>query len=330
MTETQTLSHTSSLDRIVVDCAGAVKGGAARLLREVQAYLSETRPSNVELIGVGQRLTSKWLIQREILAASAKRRISLNNAGFLNPRGENVTLLHNILQFATAEDLEKLSFERSRRLKVQTPIIRALAKSSKTLVVPCTRMAQQVEMVTPGLKDKLVVRFHPISKPNWAGTPPKRPRDILLPIVPAPYKNLDQHLPEFLEASEGLPGGPVRLIVPSEPDSFPELASHPRVKFIGLQSSEELDLWWRDSGAVFFPTEFEAFGFPLAEAQVYGRSAIAQDTDQNRELAGHSLHPYDRHSHNSLRNAIETATIVVPIPDPDPFIPSSYFEWLLD
>lgn len=323
------IGPTPSRDRIVVDCAGAVRGGAARLLREVQTYLAKESVSNVELIGIGQQLTSRWLIRREILARSAKKRISLNNAGFINPAGENVTLLHNILQFATPEDLENLSFERSRRLKLQTPVVRILAKASQTLIVPCTRMAQQVSTVTPGLKDKLAVRFHPISQPVWAGSHPKNPSDVLLPIVPAPYKNLDQHIPEFLEASDGLPGHPLRLIVPTTPNSFPALASHPRVQFIGYQTSEQLDEWWKHSGAVFFPTEFEAFGFPLAEARVYGRSVIAQDTPQNHELAGDALQPYQRHVKSSLQNAIEMATAHVPQADAAQFRPKEYFEWLL-
>lgn len=318
-------------ERIVIDCAGAIKGGAARFLRELQTYLEEVQPHNVELIGLGRQLTSQWLIKRELIAASAKRRISLNNAGFLNPKGENITLLRNILQFATEDDLAALAFTPSRGLRAQTPVIRALAKASKTLVVPCTRMAEQVDTVSPSLTNKLIVKFHPVSQPEWAGTTPKNPRDVLLPIVPFPYKNLDQHIPEFLDASEELcDDQPVRLIVPSGPGDFPELASHPRVKFIGPQTSEALDEWWKASGAVFFPTEFESFGYALAEARVYGRNVIGQDTAQNREIAGGALKPYKRYHESSLRNAIQMAVTELPQPDPDPFNPNSYFPWLLN
>ncbi|MGO1536547.1 MAG: hypothetical protein ACTHWM_06460 [Yaniella sp.] len=315
--------------RVVVDCAGAVKGGAARFLRELQKHLHEVQPSNVDLIGSGKQLTPQWLLQREWIAASAKRRISLNNAGFVNPRGKNITLLRNILQFATETDLARLSYSPNRRLRAQTPMVRALARASETLVVPCTRMAQQVETVAPYLKEKLTVQFHPVSKPLWAGQPPKHPRDVLLPIVPSPYKHLEQHIPEFLDASESQEGDPIRLIVPSSPDVFPQLASHPRIKLIGSQTSAELDQWWRDSGAVFFPTEFEAFGYPLAEARVYGRNVIAQDFAQNHEIAGSALKPYTRHASGSLREAIRNATSEVPKPQPGPFDPDTYFGWLL-
>lgn len=315
-------------ERVVIDCAGAVKGGAARFLRELQKYLAEERPTNVELIGMGKQLTPQWLVQRELLAASATRRISLNNAGFLNPQGENITLLRNILQFATKDDLEALKFTLPRRLRAQIPVVRALAKASETLVVPCTRMAEQVARVTPGLASKLTIRFHPVSQPKWAGTLPENPYDVLLPIVPSPYKNLDQHIPEFLRASENIFNDAVRLIVPSRPEAFPELASHPRIMFIGPQTSEELDYWWKASGAIYFPTDFESFGYALAEGRVYGRGVIAQDTLQNREIAGEALHPYTRDKSETLRAAIVWALKATHSPEPAPFDPTRYFRWL--
>lgn len=315
--------------RIVLDCAGAIVGGAARYLREIQTYIAHHGNHQIELIGLGQQLTAKWLVQREIQAASARVRISLNNAGFLNPRGNNVTMLHNILQFATPADYQRLRFTPSRRLRAQTPVIRAFARASETLVVPCTRMAEQVTAVSPALEDKLVVRFYPISQPDWAGLAPKRAHDVLLPIVPSPYKHLDEHIPEFLHATEDIAGEPVRLIVPTVPEQFPQLASHPRIEFIGPQTSEALDQWWQDCGAIFFPPEFEAFGYPLAEGRVYGRHVIAQDTAQNREIAGPALKPYMRHDNDSLRAAVEVAVNGVPEPDPDPFCPDQYFHWLL-
>ena len=316
-------------ERVVIDCAGAIKGGAARFLRELQSFLSDTHQPNVELIGLGKQLSPQWLVKRELLAASATRRISLNNAGFLNPRGKNITLLRNILQFATRDDLDALAFTPSRRLRVQTPIVRALARASDTLVVPCTRMAEQVTAISPSLEKRLTVRFHPVTEPEWAGTAPKNSHDVLLPIIPSPYKNLEWHILEFLDASEHLFDEPVRLVVPTTADILPEIGSHPRVKFIGHQTSEELEQWWRNCAAVFFPVEFEAFGYPLAESRVYGRYVVAQDTCQNREIAGTALKPYQRYREASLREAIREAMSDYPTAEPDPFSPIGYFQWLL-
>jgi len=315
--------------RTVIDCAGARVGGAARYLREIQTYVASNSNTNIELIGLGRQLTPQWLVQREFQAATAAMRMSINNAGFINPAGVNVTILHNILQFATQDDFDRLRFVPPRRLRAQIPVVRALARASDTLIVPCTRMAEQVAYISPGLQDRLVVRFYPLTQPSWAGTAPKNPRDVLLPIVPSPYKHLDEHIPEFLTAAAKLPGEPIRLIVPAEPHELPNVASHPNVHFIGLQTSEALDQWWQDCAAVFFPPEFEAFGFPPAEARVYGRHVIAQTTAQNQEIAGPALAGYTRYDEPSLRDAIAMAISQTPTPDPAPYDPDSYFHWLL-
>lgn len=317
-----------SNEPIVADVAGAVGGGAARLLRELKAYLAKTG-QDINLIGEGKRLSPQWLVQRELIAPRARVHLSLNNAGFVSPFGTNVTMLRNILHFANANDLERIGFQPSRELQLQIPLIRLLARRSKTLVVPCTRMGEQVADLAPYLADRLAVRFHPVAKPKWAGTNPTNPRDVLVPIVPQPYKNLDKHLPEFLEASETISGTPINLVVPAEATSIPKLSGHPRIKFIGSKTSEELDKWWRNCGAVFFPVEFESFGYALAESRVYGRSIIAQDTSQNREIAGDAIQTYSRTDINSLRTAIFDAVTTVPTPDPQQFDPDSYFDWLL-
>lgn len=313
----------------VIDSAGAVQGGSARFLRELKLYLGQKAPANITLLGDNRQLSSSWLIQREVVARSATRRISLNNVGFANPRGTNITLLRNILQFATLEEMQHLGFTPSRRLKLQTPIVRTLARASEVLVVPCTRMAEQVRRISPTLNEKLTVRFHPVAKPAWAGEAPSHPRDVLVPIVPQPYKNLDQHLPEFLKATDEMEGEPVRLIVPSSPEALPRLAEHPRVEFIGPQRSSDLEAWWRRCGAIFFPVEFESFGYALAESRVYGRNVIAQDTAQNREIAGHALQPYRRNDRSSLTAAVTASVQQVPKPDSGPFDPDEYFAWLL-
>lgn len=314
---------------VTVDCAGAVKGGAARFLRELQSYLSLLDRPDVQLLGLGEHLSPSWLVRREFQARSSSRRIALNNAGFINPAGERITLLRNILQFATTADLERLKFTPSRRLAAQTPIVRALARSSDVLVVPCTRMADQVENVAPYLQGKITVRFHPVSRPSWVGVEPFTPYDVLLPIVPSPYKNLSLHVSEFLQETSELGNLSIRLVIPAEPDTLPSLQGHPRLKFIGPQTSEKLEDWWKSCSAVFFPVEFESFGYPLAEARVYGRHIVAQDTQQNHEIAAGALVPYKRGQRGSLRTAVIQATSSVPTSDAGPFDPVKYFDWLL-
>lgn len=77
------------------------------------------------------------------------------------------------------------------------------------------------------------------------------------------------------------------------------------------------------------PPGLESFGFPLAEARVNGQPVIAQDTEQNREIAGPALCAFTIGDADSLRHATELALKGGNTPDTEPFDPDSYFNWLL-
>jgi hypothetical protein len=62
---------------------------------------------------------------------------------------------------------------------------------------------------------------------------------------------------------------------------------------------------------------------------VNGLPVIARDTRQNREIAGPALCGYTVGDPDSLLHAIKTAREGGIAPDPGPFDPGSYFEWLL-
>ena len=77
------------------------------------------------------------------------------------------------------------------------------------------------------------------------------------------------------------------------------------------------------------PPGLESFGFPLAEARVNGQPVIAQDTAQNREIAGPALCGFTVGDIDSLRYATELALKADIKPDTEPFEPDAYFNWLL-
>ena len=81
--------------------------------------------------------------------------------------------------------------------------------------------------------------------------------------------------------------------------------------------------------AIYFPPEIESFGYPLAEARVSGQPVIARDNEQNREIAGSALCGFTVGNAESLRAATATALAKELQPDPAPFDPDAYFDWLL-
>jgi hypothetical protein len=312
----------------VVDVAGAQMGGAAKFLGELRAYLARHPRPELRLIGLDRGLTPQWLVQRERMARGANRRIALNNVGFLTGRG-NCTLLRNALHFSSDEELRALNFRPSRELRLQTHIVRAAARRSTMLVVPCQAMAERVTRHAPGLAPRLVVRPHPVSPAPWSGNRSVGETSILLPVLNAPYKRLGDHVSGLLRALDesGLDG---RLVVTAMEHEFaPQIAADTRVRFTGPLPGERLDQEWQKATAIYFPTQLESFGYPLAEARANGMPVIALDTDQNREIAGPALRPFSQGDRSSLAEAVGAALTVPAAADPAPFDPDRYFEWLL-
>jgi glycosyltransferase involved in cell wall biosynthesis len=119
-------------------------------------------------------------------------------------------------------------------------------------------------------------------------------------------------------------------MVTASPDEVPPaLAARAGIALVGRLSHAELARLWGHSQAIYFPPGLESFGCALAEARVNGLPVIARDTPQNREIAGDALCGYAVGDPGSLRHAIEIALKTEPTPDPDPFDPDAYFDWML-
>jgi glycosyltransferase involved in cell wall biosynthesis len=149
-------------------------------------------------------------------------------------------------------------------------------------------------------------------------------------VLFAPYKRMDERLRELLAALNGHGDPSVRVRVTASPADLPaQLASDARIEFVGAVDQQALRLVWAHSHAIYFPTGLESFGYPLAEARVSGQPVIARDTAQNREIAGAALCAFTSGDPDSLRRAVTLALTTQVAPDPTPFDPDAYFDWLL-
>jgi glycosyltransferase involved in cell wall biosynthesis len=141
------------------------------------------------------------------------------------------------------------------------------------------------------------------------------------------YKQMVPRLTELLAAVGDLE---VRVQVTAHTAEVPAaVACHPQIELLGQLPCSELREMRARSRAIYFPTGLESFGYPLAEARVSGQPVIARDTAQNREIAGPALCGYTLGDLDSLRRAVEVALTAHVAPDPEPFDPDRYFEWLL-
>jgi glycosyltransferase involved in cell wall biosynthesis len=317
-----------------VDMAGGTIGGAGRYRAEVWGYLERSARDDIKIIGARRRLSAAWLATREAAAVRRSRRISFNNVGFLTPGGERWTLLSNALHFLTGPEMATLDPGLRAAVSRQARVVHGAARRSDVLIAPCTAMAGRITAALPGVADRVVVRMHPVFAGSVSAgpVPTRRPDEplILCPVLFAPYKHMADRLAEWLAAADEALDDSVRMIVTADAAQVPaRLAASPRLRFAGPLGLAQLTELRARSRALYFPTGLESFGWPLAEARVYGKPVIARDTAQNREIAGSALRGFIPGDPDSLRQATESALAARVSPDPAPFEPGAYFDWLL-
>jgi glycosyltransferase involved in cell wall biosynthesis len=313
---------------VTVDIAGAQMGGAARFGAELYGYLGRTGRKDVAVIGARRQVGPAWLLRREMAKPTSARRVALNNVSFVAPGGQRWTLLRNALHFLDAAEAAQLDPALAASVRREAAVVRLSARRADVLVVPSTAMAQRVTRILPGVTRRVVVRAHPVS----ADSVPRLPRDpaILCPVLFAPYKRMDERLAELLAATADCGDHAVRLRVTASPADLPaSLVADPRIEFVGRVGQQDLRQVWARSRAIYFPTGLESFGYPLAEARVSGQPVIARDTPQNREIAGPALCGFTSGDPDSLRRAVTLALTTDVAPDPAPFDPDAYFDWML-
>jgi len=312
---------------VIVDAAGGPKGGFARYRQEMYRYLDRSGRHDITVIGSRRRLGPAWLLRREMACTTRGRKVAINNVGFVSPGGSRWTLIANALHFLTDTESDRLESALRAEVCRQAIVVRFAARRSDVVVVPCTAMADRVATTLPDIQRRLVVRMHPVSDMI-----PRQPTDpvLMCPMISASYKRTADRLTEWVRAADGHFDPSVRLLVTTAPGNVPpHLAGNPRLEFVGELSHRELTVLWARARAVYFPSGLESFGFPLAEARVHGQSVVALDTAQNREIAGGALCGFTAGDIDSLRQATELALTNEVAPDPGPFDPDKYFDWLL-
>jgi hypothetical protein len=282
----------------------------------------------VRVIGGERHVDPAWLLRRELAMPRRYRRVAVNNIGFIAPGGERWTLLRNALHFLTDSEESRLDPAVRAANRQKARIARMTARRADVLVAPSTAMAERVAAVMPSVRNRLVVRMHPVS----ADLIPLVPREqvILCPVLFASYKEMTDRLSELVAAIDEIGDPRVKMLVTADPGEVPQaLASSPRVELVGRLSHTDLCRLWARSRAIYFPPGLESFGYPLAEARVSGHRVIARDTAQNREIAGAALCGFAPADRAALREATALALSANVAPDPAPFDPDAYFGWLL-
>lgn len=140
-------------------------------------------------------------------------------------------------------------------------------------------------------------RVHVVSAPftpapsGSASTPPDG-RSFLYPAITNPHKNHRTLLTAFAKVVAARDDAVLVLTgAPGSADGavarmIEELGLTPNVRRLGRVSPEKLEALFRESAALVYPSTYEGFGLPLAEAMALGCPVIASDRTALPEVLG--------------------------------------------
>ncbi|WP_261576250.1 glycosyltransferase [Frankia gtarii] len=333
--------------KILVDCAGARIGGAKRLLNEFDLYLRDRQLPQLRAIGRDHVLTAPWLLRRECPGERYDRSLALNNVSFMVAGRERRVLIHGPQHFLRLEEVRSLGLRISPAVHAQAPVVWSALRRTDHIFVPSTSMAERVLRIVPGVRDRVVVAFNPVTPPDpallRARADERRERaadartvDFLCPIIITPHKLMTRRLRVGLAALDILAGPPhhidatITATAQAAQIDDPAVANHPRLRLVGEHpAATVIDMMVR-CDAIFFPAELESFGYPMAEGRMMGVPVVALDNLHNREIAGPALVGYERETVEEIAAALHAALDADVKPDQDNlFGRGPYFDLLL-
>lgn len=324
----------------LIDVAGASMGGAGRWLMELDRYV-KTTGQGLYVTGRGRSLSATSLVAREraVLSYRPSRVVATNNISFAAPGTcERVVLVRNALHFLTKEEAMELGSVTVKTWQRQGVLVRALLRRATLVVAPSSSMAARIASFVPALSDRVVVRFHPLS-PGTLIDPPGLDGAVfrlLCPVLDAPFKRLQLLLAPVLSALDIVASRTDARrftfeLTMNQADAGVLARNRPWLIPLGRLTVEEIDRYRDSARALVYPTTLESFGYPLAEARVEGRWVLAPDSPHNREIAGPALVPYGGDVEELAHALVQmiSGRHPKPMPDPMPFDPEAYFNWLL-
>ncbi|MED5330273.1 MAG: glycosyltransferase family 1 protein [Planctomycetota bacterium] len=205
------------------------------------------------------------------------------------------------------------------------PRLRRKAKAAQVVVVPCTRVADEVLALRIAPAEKIeVVSYgadHIDSEPKaddqrardrllrQAGLSPTD--DLLLVLAPGtrePRKNHRRLIEAFLNLEHtravlllvGPPGWgcpDVEVLLREDPNSK-------KLATLGEVSSSEMNLLLRISDLVAYPSLAEGFGLPVAEAMACGRAVLTSGSTPMSDFGGEAVYTVDPHDVRALSVAL--------------------------
>jgi glycosyltransferase involved in cell wall biosynthesis len=207
----------------------------------------------------------------------------------------------------------------THRVRLETKIVRLLARRADVIVAPSSSMAERIASVAPYLSSRVIVRHHPVSVDETIRSGRERVGNgqrLLCPVLHAPFKRLERVLPLVAEAVAAMRLDPawsdleLRCTLTVEEMRLSGVGPGNGLVALGRLSSAQVAQEWGTSTAILYPTFIESFGYPLAEANVHRIPILAMGNESVREIAGDALVPLEPTSPSTVRMSVEHAMTV--------------------
>lgn len=217
----------------------------------------------------------------------------------VRPLPRSVVTVHDLVAFKFPHLFAK-NMGRVKRFLMRHSVTRA-----SHIIVPSEATAADLQNILRVSADKISVIPHGVSEPTEENRVEERthPRPYFLAVgTIEPRKNFERLIEAFAKRFRDLPDGPDLLIAGkpgwlygSTMDAPERYAVPERVKFLGFVKDRDLQVLYRDAMAVVYPSLYEGFGFPAAEALVRCKPLLCSTGGALEEVAGHDallIDPY--------------------------------------
>lgn len=247
-----------------------------------------------------------------------RRKIDLlHSMAFVTP------LLNRIPAIITVYDLSFMHhperFPRAQRLYLQTQTQRSVTRAQRIVTISESSRAdvhhffgvplEHIEVIYPGVAE----RFAPVSAETLATfkvktNPPER---FILHVGTLQAR---KNIPTLIDAFSHLQDQSIHLVLVGGKgwlydDIFArvtELGMSNRVHFTGYVADDVLPLWYQSADMLVFPSVYEGFGLPIAEAMRGGTPVIAANTSSIPEVAGNAALMFNPHDSAELAHCMQS------------------------
>lgn len=217
--------------------------------------------------------------------------------------------VHDLVAFRFPE-LFPPNMGRVKRFLMRRSVLRA-----SHVIVPSVATAEDLQTILKTPAEKISVVPHGVTplESTAAAVGPAYARPYFLAVgTIEPRKNFERLIEAFARVFGPMSDGPDLLIAGkpgwlyrSTVESPQRLGIGERVKFLGFVDDSRLQVLYRDCLAVTYPSLYEGFGFPAAEALWLEKPLLCSRGGALQEVAGHDALLVDPQSVESIAQGLE-------------------------